>query len=229
MMTKTHAKTDPYNLVRLPLEMWEIDRVKPYDRNTKVHSTQHIAKLKASIQADGLFDPIIVDLDGVIIAGHGRYAALVELGHKVVPVRHAAHLSKNQADAARIAHNKTASTEYDSGMLAEEMRRLVEADDVDITALGFDERELDFLVEDLGDMNLAAISENLDQDIDDQDAETERKVAATDASEERIVKAIGFSSIPIAAVRDVRRFIADIEKQTGKSGAKAFVEFCRGR
>ncbi|WP_139216571.1 ParB/Srx family N-terminal domain-containing protein [Sphingomonas sp. NFR04] len=209
--------------------MWTIDKVKPYAKNTKVHSPQHIAKLKASISADGLFDALIVDLEGVLIAGHGRYEALVALGHTTVPVKHAAHLSKNQADAARIAHNKTASTEYDSGFMAEELKRLMDADDVDIAALGFEEHELDFLIEDLGTVDIAAISTDLDADIDRQDAETEEKVAKTDASEEKLTKALGFNAIPIAAVRDVRRFIAQIEADTGKTGAEAFVEFCRGR
>lgn len=225
-MTNT---TDPYNLVRLPTEMWDIDRVTPYHKNTKVHTAAHITKLKASIAADGLFDALIVDMDGVIIAGHGRFQSLVELGQKVVPVKHAAHLSKNQADAARIAHNKTASTEYDSGAMAEELRRLVEADDVDLSVLGLDERELDFLVDDLGDLNMDAISANLDADIDEQDAETGRKVAATDASSEKIVRTLGFNSIPIAAVKDLRRFLADIEAGTGKVGELAFVEWLGGR
>lgn len=225
----TDTQTDPYNLVRLPTEMWDIGRVHTYDKNTKVHSRAHIKKLMASIAADGLFDALIVDADGVLIAGHGRYAALVELGHKVVPVKHAAHLSKNQADAARIAHNKTASTDYDSGLMAEEMKRLMEADDVDISVLGFDENELDFLIDDLGNMDLGAISTDLDQDIDDQEAETNDKVKATDASSEKVVKALGFNAIPIDGVKHVRRFIAAIEADTGKTGADAFVEFCRGR
>ena len=227
MVSNTHT-SDPYDLVKLPTEMWAIDRVKPYAKNTKVHSPAHIAKLKASIRADGLFDALIVDFDGILIAGHGRYEALVALGHTTVPVKHAAHLSKNQADAARIAHNKTASTEYDSGFMAEELQRLMDADDVDIAALGFDEHELDFLVEDLGDMNVGAISTDLDADIDAQDAETEEKVAKTDASNEKLVKALGFNEVPIAAVKDVRRFIAKIEADTGLKGADAFVEFCRG-
>lgn len=221
--------TDPYGLVKLPTEMWPIDKVKPYEKNTKVHSADHIRKLKASIAADGLFDAIIVDLHGIIIAGHGRFEALVGLGHVTVPVKHAAHLSKNQADAARIAHNKTASTDYDSGFMADELRRLSEADDVDLGALGFDDHELEFLVEDLGDMDVGAISTDLDADIDAQEAETEDKVRATDASEERIGKAFGFPAIPIAAVKDVRRFIADIEAETGKAGADAFVEWVRAR
>src|SRR5205085_2286270 len=144
MVNNTQA--DPYNLVKLPTQMWDIDKVKPYERNTKVHSKEHISKLKKSIVADGLFDALIVDLDGVIIAGHGRFEALVDLGHLQVPVKHAAHLTKDQADAARIAHNKTASTEYDSGFMAEEIKRLQHSTDVDLDALGFDDGELDFLV-----------------------------------------------------------------------------------
>lgn len=228
-MAKTQANPDPYNLVRLPTEMWTIDKLKPYEKNTKVHSPQHIQKLKASIAADGLFDAIIVDMDGVIIAGHGRYEALCELGHKVVPVKHAAHLTKNQADAARIAHNKTSSTDYHSDLMAEELRRLVEADDVDILALGFDSHELDFLTDDIGEINLAAISVDLDEDIDAQEAETKEKVAATDASQEKVVKALGFNAIPIAAVKAVRKFMADIEASTGLAGADAFVKFCNER
>jgi hypothetical protein len=228
-MVSNTQTSDPYDLVKLPTEMWDVDKVKPYHRNTKVHSPAHIAKLKKSIAADGLFDALIVDFEGYLIAGHGRYEALVSLGHTQVPVKHAAHLTKNQADAARIAHNKTASTEYDSGFMAEELRRLSEADDVDVTALGFEDHELEFLVEDLGDMDMSAISQDLEADIDAQDEETERKVTATDSSEEKLVKVLGFNTIPIAAAKDVRRFLAQIEADTGLKGAEAFVEFCRGR
>lgn len=227
-MTNTHT-TDPYDLVKLPTEMWAVEDVKPYAKNTKVHSPAHIAKLRASIAADGLFDAIIVDADGIIIAGHGRFEALKSLDKKVVPVKHAVHLSKNQADAARIAHNKTASTEYDSGLMAEELRRLMDADDVDIGVLGFDGHELDFLIDDIGNMNMDAISANLEQDIDDQEEETKEKVKATDASFEKITRALGFSTVPIGAVKDIRRFIADIEAQTGLLSVDAFVEFCRER
>lgn len=224
MSNNTH---DPYELVNLPTEMWDIDKVKPYERNNKVHSDAHISKLKKSIAADGLFDALIVDYEGVIIAGHGRYAALVGLGHLKVPVKHAKQLTKSQADAARIAHNKTASTEYDSGFLAEELARLSEESDVDLTALGLEDHELDFLVEDLGSMNADAISLDLDGDIDRQDEETKEKVTATDASDERIAKAFGFASIPNADVKHVRRLLARMEEETGKTGQEAFLEWVR--
>lgn len=223
--------TDPYDLVKLPTELWDIDKIKPYDKNTKVHSDLQIKKLQASIKQDGLFDALIVDMDGVIIAGHGRFQALCGLGHVKVPVKHAAHLTKNQADAARIAHNALASVEYDSAFMAEELQRLSQADDVDVSTLVLDDHALDFLTEDLGDMNVDAISTDLNQDIDDQEQETAEKVAATDASEEKLAKAFGFGSIPIAAVKSIRAFVAEIEEETGMKGADAFVNWldARGR
>lgn len=230
MSTATPAiGTDPYKLVDLPTEYWDIDKIIPYPKNTKVHAPDKQAKLKASIKADGLFEALILDKDGVIIAGHGRFKALVDLGQLKVPVKHAAHLSKNQADAARIAHNKTSSTDYESDFMAEELRRLADADDVDLHALGLDDHELDFLIEDLGEMNLDAISQALDDDVNQQDADTAEKVTATDASDERLAKVFGFNVIPIAAVKDVKRLIADMEAETGKTGHDAFVEWCRAR
>jgi hypothetical protein len=223
------SNTDPYKLVNLPTELWDIGDVKPYPKNTKVHPKEHIKRLKASIVEQGLFDPIIVDFEGVIIAGHGRWTALTELGQIKVPVRHAKHLTKDQADAARIAHNKTASTEYDSEFMAEEIRRLAESSEVDVQAIGLDENELDFLVDDLGDMNIDAISTDLDGDIDAQDQETAEKVKATDASSEKVAKILGFNSVPIAAVKHVRRFLADLEAETGLKGEEAFVEWVSSR
>lgn len=235
-MSNTHTdKIDDYarkklnELAKLPVEFWTPDKITPYERNTKKHSKEHIAELKKSIKEFGLLDPIIVDFEGVIIAGHGRFEALCELGQTSIPVRHATTLTKNQADAARIAHNKTASTEYDSDFMAEELRRLSEANDINLDALGLDERELDFLTDDLGEINLDALSSDLDADIDEQDRETTEKVKATDASEERLDKILGFKAVPITAARDVRRFLADVEHETGLKGQEAFVEWCSAR
>jgi predicted metalloendopeptidase len=100
---------------------------------------------------------------------------------------------------------------------------------VDLQALGLDDHELDFLMDDLGEMDLDAISKALDEEVDQQDKDTADKVTATDASEERLGKVFGFNAIPIAAVKDVRRLIADMESETKKTGQDAFVEWCRAR
>lgn len=227
-----NTSKDPYGLAKLPTELWDIDKIKPYARNTKVHSPAHINKLKKSIEADGLFDALIVDMDGEIIAGHGRFEALVSLGHTKVPVKHAAHLTKNQAAAARISHNKTASVEYDSGFLAEELAKLQGDPDIDMDGLGLEDQEFNMLVlGNIGEINDDAFSTDLALDIDNQEAETAEKVKQTDEGMESISKALGFSKISIADVKKLRAFIAEIEEETGMKGAEAFVNWldARGR
>jgi len=84
-------------------------------------------------------------------------------------------------------------------------------------------------IEDVGEPDLGAFADDLESDIDLQEQESKDKVEEIDASEEKIVKVLGFNSIPIAASKNVRRFMADIEAETGKEGAEAFVEWCNGR
>jgi len=223
------TQTDPYNLSGISVEYWDADKIKVYERNTKVHPKSQIEALKKAIKEVGLLNPLVLDFDGVIIAGHGRYQALCELGQvRNIPVRVARSLSKAQADAARIADNKTASTEYDSSFMAEELARLAETGEVDLTALGLDDHELEFLSVDIGAPDLNAFSDDLDGDVDKQDAETADKVAAADRSERPISKVLGFTVIPIAHERAFRGFISKIEAETGKRGVEAWIEYIDG-
>lgn len=228
MENNTHT-FDPYGLVRLPIEMWPVDKVRPYPKNNKIHGRADIDKMKASIRQFGIMDPLIVDGAGVLIAGHKRFASLCELNHVEVPVRVARDLTPNQVDAARIAHNKTTTTEYDSGFLAEELARLADADDVDLNSLGFDARELEFLTQELGDMNIDGLAVDLDAEIDAQDQASRDKVAEVDAGETPIAKVLGFKALPTRAAPAIRRFISEIEASTGKAGAEAFVEWINAR
>jgi hypothetical protein len=219
MVIATH---DPYGLQLLPTEMWTADRIHPYAKNNKIHSSADVEATIKSIREYGLFNPIIVDIDGIIIAGHKRFQCLLKMGHVEFPVKWAKHLSKNQADAARIADNKTQGTEYDSGFLAEELERLANADDVDLASLGLDDHELGFLTEDLGAMNMGGLAGDLDAEIDAQDAETAGKVAAVDDAMTPISKVFGFKAVPVRMEPLFKRFIAKIEDQTGKTGLDAF-------
>jgi len=228
MADNTHTH-DPYGLQRLPVEMWTADRISPYAKNNKIHSRTDKDKTIASIREFGLINTLIVDVDGVLIAGHKRYACLLEMGHVEFPVRHAKHLTKNQADAARIADNKTQGTDYDSGFMAEEIARLSMVDDVDLGSLGLDDRELAFLTEDLGAMDLGGLAEDLDAELDAQDAETADKVAAVDTAMQPISKVFGFRGVPVAQVVLFKRFVAEVEGATGKKGAEAFTEWLNAR
>lgn len=228
-MMDTTYKLDPYGLQQLPVEMWTADKIHPYAKNNKVHSKEDIAQVKKSLEQFGLINTLVVDVDGVLIAGHKRFAALLEMGHVEFPVRHAKHLTKNQADAARIADNKTQGTEYDSGFLAEELARLSEADDVDLFALGLDDRELSFLTDDLSEMNVDGMAVDLDAEIDAQDQETADKVAAIDSAQTPLTKVFGFKTVPVSDIPKFSRFMAEIQDQTGKIGAAAFAEWLDAR
>jgi hypothetical protein len=70
----------------LKVELWDIERVKPYPKNTKLHPDEQIERLSRTISRFGWDQPIVVDKHGVIIKGHGRRLAALKLGLKKVPV-----------------------------------------------------------------------------------------------------------------------------------------------
>lgn len=74
--------------VKLPgkLEHWPIDRLRPYERNPRTHSEEQVTKIAASLLEFGWTNPILVDGEAGIIAGHGRLLAARELGMTIVPV-----------------------------------------------------------------------------------------------------------------------------------------------
>lgn len=136
--------------VRLPGELvhWPIDRLRPYERNPRTHSAEQITKIAASLLEFGWTNPILVDSDAGIIAGHGRLLAARELGMTTVPVIELSHLTKAQRRAYVIADNRLAlDAGWDEDLLAEELKAL-EGLDFDLALTGF---ELDELYDMLAD------------------------------------------------------------------------------
>ena len=91
----------------MQIENWNINDVKPFHNNARVHEEKSISAIKASVDRFDWLAPIVVDDDGVIIAGHGRLSAAKELGLTEVPVLVADWLSDNEVAAAREADNMT--------------------------------------------------------------------------------------------------------------------------
>ena len=91
----------------LTVELWPIDRPIPYARNARVCPESAINKVAASITEYGFRQPIVVDGDRVVIAGHTRLLAAKQLGLKQVPVHVASDLSPAQVKAYRLADNRT--------------------------------------------------------------------------------------------------------------------------
>ncbi len=84
------------------------DKLIPYARNSRTHSDEQVAQIVASIKEFGFTNPILIDKDNVIIAGHGRLLAAQRLGLKEVPVIKLPHLTETQRRALVIADNKLA-------------------------------------------------------------------------------------------------------------------------
>lgn len=146
----TGDSTGPDSPVRLPgkLEHWPIDRLRPYERNPRTHSPEQITKIAASLLEFGWTNPILVDGDAGIIAGHGRLLAARELGMTTVPVIELTHLTEAQKRAYVIADNRLAlDAGWDEDLLAEELKAL-EGLDFNLELTGFDLDELHDLLED---------------------------------------------------------------------------------
>ncbi len=123
------------------LEHWPIDRLRPYERNPRTHSPEQITKIAASLLEFGWTNPILVDGEAGIIAGHGRLLAARELGMTIVPVIELTHLSEAQKRAYVIADNRLAlDAGWDEDLLAEELKALEGLDfNLELTGFGLDE------------------------------------------------------------------------------------------
>jgi DNA modification methylase len=135
-------------------EKVNIDRLIPYVRNARTHSREQIIQLRASLREFGFVNPVIVDKDLNVIAGHGRILAAKEEGITEVPCVFAEHLTEAQKRAYIIADNRLAmNAGWDAEMLSVEIADL-QAADFDVSLLGFDDAELNKLlggVEDVKD------------------------------------------------------------------------------
>jgi len=130
------------------VEHLTVNELIPYARNARTHSDAQVAQIAASIVEFGFCNPVLVDESGGIIAGHGRILAARKLGLADVPCIRLSHLSQNQRRAYVIADNRLAlNAGWDEELLALEIAELDERG-FDIDLLGFDEAELEGLLDD---------------------------------------------------------------------------------
>lgn len=112
----------------------KIENIKPYEQNPR-NNDAAVARVAASIRDFGFKQPIVVDKDKIVIAGHTRLLAAISLGMKTVPVVVADDLTEDEARAYRLADNKTAEfAEWDADLLLVELASV----DMDMSEYGFD-------------------------------------------------------------------------------------------
>lgn len=140
------------------IEVWPVERCKPFARNPRVHGAEQVAKIAASIATFGFNAPLLVDDDGTIIAGHGRLLAAQRLALPEVPVVVLTHLSESERMAYVIADNKIANeARWDERVLAGLLQDL-DADGMDVSLTGFDDVDLQRLTDDLDAAQMGALS-----------------------------------------------------------------------
>ncbi|MHB0973942.1 MAG: hypothetical protein ACYC0P_06845 [Thiobacillus sp.] len=145
-------------MLQLKIQNRSVDALIPYVRNSRTHSDAQVAQIAASIREFGWTNPILVDGENGIIAGHGRVLAARKLGMGEVPVIELANMSATQKRAYIIADNKLAEQAgWDSELLALELGEL-QAEGFDLDLLGFDPAELGGLL-DLNDDTESAAGE----------------------------------------------------------------------
>ena len=126
-----------------------LNELKPYENNPRINDGA-VKFVKNSIEEFGFKVPIVIDKNGVIVAGHTRYKASQELGLETVPCVVADDLTDEQVKAFRIADNKTAEkASWDLDALKTEMEELEEIDGIDMRDFGFGDFEISALTEDM--------------------------------------------------------------------------------
>jgi ParB-like chromosome segregation protein Spo0J len=124
------------------IESWPVDRPIPYAQNARKISEAAIAKVATSLKEFGWRQPVVVDAEGVVIAGHTRLLAAQRLGLKELPVHVAEGLTPAQVKAYRLMDNRShEEADWDVELLAAELVDL-SALDLNMNLTGFDEDEL---------------------------------------------------------------------------------------
>lgn len=113
-----------------------IKELKPYKKNAKKHSKEQVEQIANSIKEFGFTQPVIIDTNNCVVAGHGRILGAKKAGLKQVPTVMLEDLTEEQIKAYRLVDNKLNESDWDFSLLDEELGIL--SDDIDMELFGFD-------------------------------------------------------------------------------------------
>ena len=131
-----------------PIEYRPIEGVRGYANNPRKHPEKQLVQLTASMQEFGFAMPVLIDTDGMIIAGEARVEVARRLGIPEVPVLVADHWSTAQVKAYRLADNRLAEgATWDLDLLRIELESVIEIGEVGIEILGWSTGEIDVLLD----------------------------------------------------------------------------------
>lgn len=121
---------------QLNIKYKNINTLHPYKKNAKKHDKKQVEQIANSIKEFGFTQPVIIDKNNCVVAGHGRILGAKKAGLKEVPTVCLEELTEEQIKAYRLVDNKLNESEWDYGLLDEELENLTE--DIDMDLFGFD-------------------------------------------------------------------------------------------
>lgn len=126
----------------IQIEQVRVDDLMPHSRNARTHELWQIAQISSSIKAYGFVNPVLIDAEGTIIAGHGRVQAAIRLEMETVPCIRLGHLTETEARALMLADNRLAENAgWDQEMLKLELGEL-RGMGVDLAGIGWTDVDL---------------------------------------------------------------------------------------
>ena len=145
--------------------------LKAYERNNKIHDLSNVEQIAASIKEFGFNNPVLIDENNVIVAGHGRKEAAELLEFEMIPCIVIDDLTEEQIKAFRIADNKLPeNSKWDFEALEKELKELQESD-FDLDIIGFDDHEVSRI---FGEDNF-----NIDDYLSEEEKTPQEKVEKT--------------------------------------------------
>ena len=216
----------------LPVIELRVDSLKSYAFNSKIHDKSQIDRLSKQIAKEGLQESLIVEEDGTLVAGHGRWLSVQKLGWSFVPCRVMKEQDYTQAQIhfTRISSNQTVSHKYDTDLQKQELDALLESlgeSDSDHLAdsLGYTIRDLDLLMSndivdmsDLSSITLSGEDSTETVNLGGELPEIEKKEESLP-----IGKVFPFSNITSSQSRVVLEFLAVNDIETSED----FANYCQ--
>jgi hypothetical protein len=216
------------------IQAWSLDRLTPAENNHKKHSEESTQRLAKSLASVGQIQPVIVDKNGEIIAGHGRWMAAQHLGWEKIKVIQVP-VSRAVAIEARIADNLMSNQEIDNNKLSaeiEELRLIVDSDDMDLGSMIMDDdlgKLLSMSVSDDYNLDQASLTNDILGASKSMTEETDDLLTEIEATELPLRKVFGFSSVTPSQARILKDFMAEVMAEGGEEDpSKALVKWVEG-
>lgn len=207
-----------------PIVLIDVNDLKPYDKNAKIHDEEQVQRIANSIKRFGFRGSISITKDMEIINGHGRHLACKLLKLKRIPCVIEDDMTEEEIRAFRLADNKANEGGYDTNLLSQELMELSQLGEIDMSEF-FSEKELNFALDEIGEIDLDGLTEDLKDEVEKISESTAELSKKADSDTHSLEKAFGFKQVSTPTLRKIKRLMALAEDQTGGKGETALQDY----